>query len=173
LRRDIILVFASCAFPIYSWSFLWFFQKMPSWLQFLNLWDNVSIVAYIQAFALLESLLVLLLLIVLGFLLPAPFFRDKFAAQGSVTVFVASCWAVVFQSLRGEVRAWSLGESLFWFALSLLTIGVSCVMIYRLECLERAVGAFAERLTVLLYLYVPLSLVGLIVVAARNILGSG
>jgi hypothetical protein len=173
LRRDIILVLASCAFPIYGWSFLWFFQKMPSWLQFLGFWDNVSVFSYIQAFALLESVLVLLLLIVLGLLLPAPFYRDKFAAQGSVTVFVASCWAVVFQNLRGEVRGWSLGEGLFWFALSLLTIGVSCVMIYRLERLERVVGAFAERLTVLLYLYVPLGLVGLIIVVARNILGLG
>jgi hypothetical protein len=166
-------VLASCVFPVYSWSFLWFFQKVPSWLQFLNLWDNVSVFAYTQAFALLESVLVLLLLIVLSLLLPAPFFRDKFAAQGSVTVFVASCWAVVFQSLRGEVRAWSLGESLLWFALSLLTIGVSCLVIYRLERLERVVGAFAERLTVLLYLYVPLGLVGLIIVVARNILGLG
>jgi hypothetical protein len=142
---------------------------MPGWLQFLNLWDIASIFAYTQAFALLESVLVLVFLIVLGVVLPPWFFRDYFAAQGSMVVFMTVLWTAVFQSIKAEIRLWSLGEFIFWAALSLMTVGVSCVLIHRSGRVKVAVQAFAERLTVLLYIYVPLGLLSLVIVVVRNI----
>jgi hypothetical protein len=47
---------------------------------------------------------------------------------------------------------------------------VPCVLVYRSRRIERAIRALAERLTVLLYVYVPLGLLSLIVVIARNVL---
>jgi len=88
-------------------------------------------------------------------------------------VLMATFWVVVFQGVRGEVGAWTLGEFLFWFALSLVSLVVSCLLVRRSKRLERAVRALAERLTVFLYLYVPLGVVGLVVVVARNVLGAG
>jgi hypothetical protein len=143
---------------------------MPGWLQFLDLWDVASIFAYTQAFALLESALVLLLLIGLCVVLPARFFKNKFAAQGCMAVSMMALWTAVFQSVSAEIRAWSIGEFLLWSALSLTAIGVPCVLVYRSRRIERAIRALAERLTVLLYVYVPLGLLSLIVVIARNVL---
>ena len=142
---------------------------MPGWLPFLNLWDIASIFAYTQAFALLESALVLFLLIVLCVVLPARFFRDKFAAQGSMVVLMAALWTAVFLSVSAEIRFWSLGEFLFWFALSLAAIGAPCILIHRSRRIERAIRAFAGRLVVLLYVYVPLSCLSLIIVIVRNV----
>jgi hypothetical protein len=142
-------------------------------LQFLGFWDNVSIFAYILAFALLESVVLLSIVTVLTIVLPAQCFRDKFVAQGSIVVFVATFWAIVFQSVDTEIRLWSLAEGLFWVVLCLTTIGVSCVLVDRSKRLEGALSAFAERLTVLVYIYVPMSILGLVVVISRNILGAG
>jgi hypothetical protein len=142
---------------------------MPGWLPFLNLWDIASIFAYTQAFALLESALVLFLLIVLCVVLPARFFRDKFAAQGSMVVLMAALWTAVFLSVSAEIRFWSLGEFLFWSALSLAAIVAPCILIYRSRRIERAISAFAGRLAVLLYVYVPLSCLSLIIVIVRNV----
>jgi hypothetical protein len=146
---------------------------MPSWLQFLGFWENVSIFAYSLAFALLESVVLLSILIILSAVLPVQCFRDKFVAQSSIMVFVATFWAIVFQSVDAEIHLWSLAEGLFWGVLCLTAIGVSCVLVDRSKRLEGALSAFAERLTVFLYIYVPMSMLGLVVVISRNILGSG
>lgn len=172
-RQDVFSVFASCVFLVYSWSILWFLQKLPSWLQYLNPWDNISIFAYTQAFALLESVVILFVLVVLSILLPVRFFRDRFAAQGSVMVFVAACWAVLLRAFDLGLRSWGLNEFLLGLALSPVPIGASCALVHCSDRLARAIEAFAERLTVLLYIYVPLGLLSLVLVVARNILEVG
>jgi hypothetical protein len=166
-------VFASCVFPIYGWSILWFLHKLPSWLQYLDFWDSVSIFAYTQAFALLESVVVLFVLVVLSIVLPVRFFRDKFAAQGSVMVFVAACLAVLLRAFDLGLRSWNFGELLLGLVLSLVPIGASCVLVHCSQRLEDAIGAFAERLTLMLYVYVPLGLLSLVFVVARNIFEVG
>jgi hypothetical protein len=172
-RRDVFSVFASCVFPIYGWSILWFLHKLPSWLQYLDFWDSVSIFAYTQAFALLESVVVLFVLVVLSIVLPVRFFRDKFAAQGSVMVFVAACLAVLLRAFDLGLRSWNFGELLLGLVLSLVPIGASCVLVHCSQRLEDAIGAFAERLTLMLYVYVPLGLLSLVFVVARNIFEVG
>lgn len=168
--HDIMLVLACCMLLVFSWSILWFFQKMPGWLPFLPLWEVLSIFAYTQMFALLESLFVLLLLVVLAVVLPPRFFRDSFVAQGSMLLFMTAFWIILFQSIWFNVVEWAAGKLFLWFTLALFTLLISSFLVHRSKRLRKVLFALADRISVLLYLYVPLGVLGLAVVVARNLL---
>jgi hypothetical protein len=168
--QDIVLVFAACVVPLYSWSILVFFKKMSYWLLFLDAWDLVGIFAYAQAFAFLECAIVLLALVFLGAILPARFLRDRFVAQSSALVFLTSGWLIAQQLGRAQFFLFTPPRTmLLWLSLYLVSVGVSCVLIYRSKRLEKSINSFSERLTVLLYVYVPITFLSVIIVVLRNV----
>lgn len=170
-RRDLVLVLATVLFPVFSWSLIWFFQKMPGWQPFLGTWDILGILAYALAFALLESLIVLGLLVALAAILPARALRSRFVALGSTLVLVIAFWTIFFQLIfEPVILYWNGAEFALWFGLALVSIVLAVFMVHRSRRGQEIVSALAERLTVLIYLYVPLGLLGLVVVLARNIL---
>jgi hypothetical protein len=170
-RSEVAPVFATVVFPVFGWSIIWFFERLPDWLPFLPLWDILSIFAYTQALALLESTLLLLFLIILASLLPAPWLRARFAVQGSAIAFMLVFWTILFQLIfEPIIRTWNVGEFILWFGLALISIILACVLVHRSRRLAKVVGGLADRMTVLLYIYVPLGLIGLTVVVLRNVL---
>ena len=168
-KRDTTLVLASCVFVVFSWSILWFFYRMPGWLPYLDIWGIVGIFAYSVASSLLESILLLLLLIALAVVLPARWFRDRFAAQGSLLVFLLLFWAALLQTIL-NLRMWSPDQFLPGLVLPIMSIMVASILVHRSKHLAQAIRALAERLTVFLALYLPLGFLGLAVVLVRNIL---
>jgi hypothetical protein len=169
--RDLVPVFATVLFPVSSWSMIWFFQKMPGWQPFLGTWAILSILAYALAFALLESLIVLGLLVILAAILPARAVRTRFVALASTLVLAITFWTVVFQLIfQPVILYWSGAEFALWFGLALVSILLAVLLVHRSKRAQRLVSGLADRLTVFVYLYVPLGLLGLLVVVARNML---
>ena len=68
--RDLQLVFAAIALPVFAWSIVNVLREMPSWVLRLRTWDLVGVIAYMQAFARFETLVVLLAMILLAVMLP-------------------------------------------------------------------------------------------------------
>ena len=170
--QDIVLVFAACAVPAHSWSILRFSEQLRGWLFHLSSWDVIGIFAYTQTVALLDSVMVLLVLILLGAILPARLFRDKFVAQGSMVVFLTSGWAIAARYTEifpFTIFAWLSKRFFLGAVLYLASIGVPYVLIRRYRHLEEAINSFTERLTVLLYVYVPIAFLSVIIVILRNI----
>lgn len=85
-------------------------------------------------------------------------------------VFMITFWTLLFQGIAFALPLWSSGQLLLGLMLPLVSIVVACALVHRSEKAEKAIRALADRLTVFLYIYVPLGLLGLIVVVARNIL---
>jgi hypothetical protein len=141
-----------------------FFKKVPHWSLFLNTWDMIGVFAYTQVFALLESTMIMLALVFLGVILPARFLRDRFAAHGSMIVLLTSGWVVADQS---DVIFFF--ATLLWPSLYLASVGVSYLLIYLCKRLEESMNSFAERLTVLLYVYIPIAFLSVVIVILRNI----
>jgi hypothetical protein len=163
-KRDILLVFAVCVFPVFSWSILGFLKKVPYWSLFLNAWDLVGAFAYTQIFALLESAVVLLALTVVGAILPAQLFRDRFVAHAGMATFLTAAWLIADEYLQIHVFG-----NLVWLSLYLISIGVSYGLVYFFNHFQSSMCSFAERLTALLYLYVTLTGVSLMIVILRNL----
>ena len=144
---------------------------MPAWLFYVNSWDLIGMFAYTQIFALLEGAVILLILILLGAILPVRFFRDRFVAQGSMAVLLTSGWAIAaqFANQYQIVVVWTPKTFFLWSVLDLISVGVSWVLIHRYKRLEEAINSFIERLTVLLYVYIPITFLSVIIVTLRNI----
>jgi hypothetical protein len=164
-------VYAAAVFPIYGWAILRFFGRMRGWLIHLNIWDVIGIFSYVMLFAWIESLLVLIVLILLSAILPAGFLRERFVAQSSLAVFLTSGWAIVahYKAGVGEILPWTLKTFLLGAALYLVSIGVSHFLLRFFEPLEDSVNSFAERLTVFLYVYLPMTLLAVVIIILRNI----
>lgn len=143
-----------------------FIKGLPGWLSYLNNWELIGILAYSFVFAMLESALLLLFPIFLGTILPARYMLDKFVAWGSMKVILSLGWIVVVQFDNTLIS-----NPPWWISLYLASVGVSYVVIYRSKCIEQMISSFAEHLTTLLYVYIPITILSGVIIILRNILG--
>ena len=171
-REEAVLLFAACVFPVYSWAILRYLRMVPSWNNYLGLWDIASVLAYLFVFALAESLFVFAILALLRVLLPIPIVAEKFVSKASIFVLVNALWAIVFDylTLSGTIVLWQAPKYILCATLYLASIGASWALVHRLGLFAEKVEAFVDRSTVLLYIYVPLSVLGVVVVVMRNAL---
>lgn len=170
-QRELLPVFSLGFVLVYSWSILMFFNYLPGWLMYLNGWTILGIFAYGQVFALFESLVIFLLLILLALLLPGNWLRAHFVPQASLLLLIATAGALLVHSM-GDVPLWPSKRLLLGLAGYLGLAVASALLLRRFPRFAGAVERAARRLVILLYLYLPLVLLSGVVVLLRN-LGSG
>jgi hypothetical protein len=173
-NQQIILLYAAIVVPLYSWALYWFFDYVPSLIESMEFWESLIILAYVLATSLVESLLILGFMLFWAMLLPARFFREKFSIQGSLIVWAIFGLAYAAQKGIQTIYRWSLREyaihmSIILLVFTLLVVFVPRFLVYRFKFIDKTLSAFVDRLTIFLYLYLPVSVVGLIVVIIRNI----
>jgi len=167
------VVFSVIVFIVFSWTLYRVFWWVPSWLEYLSIWNILIIVAYVLAFALFESLAVMGLIVILGLLFPKHTFKDQFIVQGSAISAALGVIAFLVQrkvSLIYKLELWQTlaYPTLIFLGTAILVLMLS-VIFKRFNLLTRLVLAVAERMTIFVYLYVPLGLIGMLVVVARNL----
>jgi hypothetical protein len=146
-----------------------FFEKLPSWLLFVSVRDVFGAFAYTQLFAFFESLVVCLGLVLASVLLPRRVLRDKFVSQAAMLALLLSTWAIVLQLIFLKHSSWSVKTLALWSIPCLIAIGVSYLLIERYRRVEQAIRSLVERLSVLTYVYVFLTVVSVIAILLRNI----
>src|SRR5512146_946653 len=86
-----------CALPLHAWTMILAFRDL-SWLtDRTNAWDAVGVLCYGLVFAFIESVLVFVLAVGLGYLLPARWDVKQRVAVMSVLSLLVSLWAIVSQ----------------------------------------------------------------------------
>lgn len=172
-RREILPVFSLVLFIVFSWTLYRLFWYVPSWIQYLTIWEVFILGAYALGFALLEGVFVLFLALLLALIFPAKRFRDQFIAQGSTFVLLIGAGAVALQRKMGILYSLSLREIFFYpilfLALVVFILLVTSYLYDRFRTVPALIGSVAERMTVFAYIYIPLGLLGLIIVTLRNI----
>ena len=173
LRKELLAVFSTAVFITFSWSIYRMFFQVPSWLFYLTLNDILWITAYVVGFALLESALLLGFMILLSILYPAKHFKAKFVAQSSLVLLVLTIGALLYQQNIGMLKWWGWLEFLIFilaFIASLTLLVLSFSFLFdRLARLKSLMEAIADRLTVFSLIYIPLGVLGLLVIIFRNI----
>ena len=172
-RQEALAVFSVIVFIVFSWTLYRVFWWLPSWLEYLSIWGILIIVAYVLAFALFESLAVFSLVIILGLLFPRKYFKDQFIVQGSALSATLGMVAFLVQRKVSLIYKLELWQTLAYPTLILtgviLLVPIISLIFKRFNLLSRLVLAAAERMTIFAYLYVPLGLIGMLVVIARNL----
>jgi hypothetical protein len=166
----IIPVYAVISFPIFSWTTIVWFWKLPYWLNFLTAGEIGSIFSYSMVAAFFESMVVISFLLLLCFILPARIFRDRFVVRGTwlalgltVAFLGSGVWRgfLGFSYIQFSLLSWSLA--------SLLVILVFTIAAARFRFMARVAEWLSDRLIVFLYILIPVSMLSIIVVFIRNI----
>lgn len=171
--RETLPVFATIIFFVYSWALFRMFYQVPSWLYYLTISDILTIAAYVLSVALFESLVMLGLVVLVSALYPPPFFRQLFVAQGTAWISLLAVGAVLLQRKIGLIYQLQLTELIVY---PLLLIGLFLalplafyLLFRRWSRLRQLVEGLADRMTIFALLYLPFSLISLLIVLIRNL----
>ena len=172
-RQEALAVVSVIVFIVFSWTLYRTFWWVPSWLEYLNIWSILIIVAYVMAFALFESLALMSLIVILSLLFPKRIFKDQFVAQGSALSVMLGLGAFLIQRKVSLIYRLELWQTLLYPGLVvvgvILLVFILSFLFTRVHLLSRLALAVTDRMTIFAYLYIPLGLVGWLVVMARNL----
>lgn len=165
--QENIQTYAVVAVPVYTWTILWLFWELPSWLNFLAIDEILPIFAYALTTNLLESVLILAGLNLFCFILPGHWFRDLFVVRSALFILPALACLMYYASLFGK-EVDPPASLLLWSPVVLLVFFMLSLFLSRISLVKTLAESLADRLTVFLYLLFPLSLLSLLFVLVRN-----
>lgn len=167
--QEVITVYAVNVVILYTFS-IWFsiqdFSK--NWVLHLDTRDIFGLFSYVILGAFIESLLMTSVLVFTHFMLPPSISQGRFTLYGTIlTVTFLLALMLRNNSYVGIGHILQDNNSIFIF------FTVSALLLFflsgRLKIVRQAIEAFADRCTVFLYFYLPLSLFAVIIVLFRNI----
>jgi hypothetical protein len=167
-RIDIELVLGFLCFAVFTWSIRGFLAELPSFLLYYNIGNIFGVFSYMMAFALLESLFIMGLLLLTAFLFPERWLRQGFARKATVVILVAGGAMIYLQKIL-TFQLPSLKELALVTGPSLLALIVLLYFVTSNQRLQTVIDNVLERFKIFSYIYVPLGLIGFFVVIVRNI----
>lgn len=168
---EVQLALAAVVFFVHSWSVRGFLHEVPSFLLYFRVGQILAIFFYMMAVALLESVIMTASLLLLSVITPAKWFRQGLAYKSFLTSLVAAFAMTKLEyALLIDTRA--LPPASFFYAWSGITVAVWIALLLLAHYIRwfRKIAMFiTERISVFAYLYIPLGMIGLLVILFRNI----
>ncbi|MGQ9833891.1 MAG: hypothetical protein ACUVRJ_08890 [Candidatus Villigracilaceae bacterium] len=167
-RNQIAAVYATAVVIIYAWSLIHFFWRFPSWLYFSTMGEIAVILAYLFTVNFIESGLAILAPVALSLILPRRWFLDRFVTRGMWLVILGLGYLAYFD-WRTQVDAafpYSLAKRTLLIALPIFAL---VFLLDKIKWLGRILEELGDRLTVFLYIFVPLSVLSFLTVLIRNL----
>ena len=171
--QAILQVYAVIAVMLSGWTITAFLWKLSAWLLILNIGEIFAVFSYSMVANLLESLIVLLLLLAICGLLPGSFLRDDFVVRGTILSvgFVGSLMAFVKFHMKFGIQT---GLKLFIAPVVVLLITMILLGLFPkfrvMRFLPSAILWISDRMTVFLYILIPLYLGLFVYIVFRNII---
>ena len=182
-RQGLWLLFSTCAFPIHVWTLILFFQDISWVTERTNSWDAIGVGSYGLLIAFFESVFVFVIALLLGFLVPRNWDKNKRVAVLGWLALITAVWAILDQlyfltnfqfpssllqvMLKSGHPLWILNGLVLGGAI--LTTLLPVIRLMKSEKFGTNINAFMERITTLSALYLFLDFCGLIVVIIRNV----
>lgn len=156
-------------FLVYTWTLFTSFWKLPSWLFFLQVGEILSIYAYAFVVNFIESLLLLLIVLLPAIFLPRKWWTDTFIPRGFALILIILGSATLHLALyrTPDTRATFINGQFIWWVVTLLLAVLLTWIAGRVKWLRHALENMADRFVVFLYVYLPLTMVALLIVVAR------
>jgi len=170
LSKDIVPVYAVIAFMIQAWTMHVLFGQLPSWSNYLNVNEIMSVFAYRIAEGFVECLFMLGILLLISFILPPRFFRDVFVIRGTAFAMCILGSIILFwKRFESDPGILMANYTQTWTAGTILLASLISHASAKIGAVSDFLDWVSDRMTVFLYLLIPLSLVSFITVLIRNI----
>ncbi len=168
-KQSVVSVFATAAFLVYGWTIFSSFWKIPSWIFYLNLDEILSIYTYSFITNFLESALLTIGLIILGFFLFDNLWKDSFLAPSLIVLIISIGSALLHLRLHQDpnLRENFINSQLNWWGVTFLIALLLSVFSVRVSWARNFLEMLADRLVVFLYIYIPLTILSFILVIIR------
>ena len=180
-KQEVWTLFLISAFPIPVWALILFFWDF-SWIEERSgTWNAIGVGAYALVIALLESVIVLLVALLLGFLIPKVWPPKVRASTMALIIILVSVWAIL-----GQLYFIS-APNLTWVILPLATFSRPLFMLYLVlggivvislvipiwlalssGKFRKGLDAVVERVSFLTIFYLMFDVIAIIIVAWRN-----
>jgi len=165
----VISVLAIAVFVCFTWTLIGFFNKLSSFILYFTPGEIANILAFMMAFALLESLAATGLLILLSAILPSSWLKEGFAFKGFLILLVATLTAILFQKALRDYFP-SPQMLLTYTVLPLLVIVLLIWIVKSQPKIQNILLSVQDRILIMLFIYIPIGVIGLMVVMARDLL---
>jgi hypothetical protein len=167
---SIVQVYAVIAVMFAGWTITAFLWKLSAWLLFLNLGEIFTIFSYAMAVSFLESLISLLILLIACAIFPAPSLRNDFVVRGMILSIglIGSLMALV-----GSQMQFGMESGLLVLIAPLAVLMLMTFFLYRSLEYHRMRSAamwLSDRVTIFLFLLLPVFAVLSVYVMFRNLL---
>lgn len=172
--RQVFPVFLTILFPVTFWSVLNFSRELPSYLMRMKIGEILGVFAYTQVFALLESILVLVVLILIAELLPYQLFLKHFTTQAALLCLLATLWILPLHYKAQILAAYPEFENnwtgIFWFGVFFALVLVISFLFRHYSRIEHSFQTFIDKLTVVSMVYLIVDIASLGIVIVRNLI---
>jgi hypothetical protein len=182
-KQGLWSLFLMCAVLLHLWAIILIARDMSWVTDRTNAWDAVGVAAYGLMFILVESLLLFLAFVVLGFLTPRSWAVDRRVAFLSALALILAFWAILSQLyfLAGlSFPSWFLGLvastgrpvfSMYIFFAGIVGASVllPALWLARSEKSLKIWREVTDRLALLAGFYLFFDFIGLVVILTRNI----
>lgn len=169
-KHDLFYTFTTCVFAVYMWSILIILYRVRAWILSMRAWDLIGAFSYTLAFALFESVIIFMFLMVMTMLLPAHLFREKFVSLSAVIIFLTSAWALFAHLfLDDALSLWGANAYIFLLSLYVVTLVIIYFLVLRHERINKFFMYITDRISVLSIMYISLGILGSLIIIIRNI----
>jgi len=182
-KQGLWSLFLMCVLPLHFWTLILAFRDLSWLIDRSNLWDAITVASYGMVFAFVESMLIFLIAILLGFLVPKYWDYQHRTALLSILVIITALWAMVDQlfallnvSLPGGLLYFIAQQGhplrvLYIIALLLVapTVLIPTYLILKSDKVFKMVRGLIDRFTLLAAFYLLFDVIGLIIVVIRNV----
>jgi len=182
-RQTLWSLFLMCAFPLHAWTILLAFRDLSWVAERTNMWDAIGVLSYGLIFAFVESLIIFVVAVLLGFLVSRHWAQDRRVVLVGTLVLVTALWSMFSQyyflgelSLPENVNRFIVLSGhpvrlIYAFFLPLVGLSAFIPTLLILQS-DKGYGFFqglVDRLTLLTWFYLFFDLVALVIVLIRNV----
>ena len=150
----------------------WSFLKFPSWALYLKPSEIISVYAYAFLVDFLESILLLILTLIASVVFSQKLWKESFVSKGLLLISMLFLSAQVHMYIyrNPDDQAVFLRSQAVWWIGTLLLVIIIMWLTNQAGAVDRILVDVADRLIVFTYIYLPLTVVALVVVLARIML---
>ncbi len=163
-KNDITNVYAVIVFMVYAWAIVLIFNKLPGYIKFMTLGEVMAVFCYIFFISMVESSIIMGILLLICVILPPQWLKKEFSVRGTTAAFVFLISLMIYWLVLSPEYL------IFSTLLAIMSAVIAPIMVSRLTLLRTIVFWISSRLTIFLFIYIPLSVLSLLVIILRNII---
>ncbi len=182
-RQGLWSLFLMCVFPLHAWALILAFRDVSWVTERTNSWDAVGVVSYGLMFTLVETILLFVVFVLLGYLVATHWNAEQRVTLLSLLVLLLSLWAILeqlFFLVGVTIPGWFVQLALIGghplrnlyamiFGALIVTIALPAWLLLRTRGMYAGMRALMDRLSILSMFYLLLDVIGVVIVIVRNL----